>query len=114
MIHFSDRLAAAIRTRRCGACATLSQARVVRGATAPTVLRLVRAAPPQSFVVTLGFAARECGPEAQCGVAAGKAAAFVDDASCCAIDAWQAGGRDHQRAAARAAESMRSDLAHAA
>ena len=48
--------------------------------------------------------------DALAGVAAGDAAGFVVNASRSIIFAWQQAGGDYRRAAAAAAESMRSDL----
>jgi orotidine-5'-phosphate decarboxylase len=83
----------------------------VAGATAPTSLRLVRDALPHAFLLVPGYGAQGAGADALCGIAAGAAAGFVVNASRSVIFAWQEDGVDYKRAAARAAESMRSDLA---
>ena len=83
----------------------------VAGATAPTSLRLVREILPHAFLLVPGYGAQGAGPDALRGIAAGEAAGFVVNASRSIIFAWQDGDPDYKRAAARAAESMRSDLA---
>ena len=83
----------------------------VAGATAPTSLRLVREALPQAFLLVPGYGAQGAGPDALRGIATGEAAGFVVNASRSIIFAWQEGDEDYKRAAASAAESMRSDLA---
>jgi orotidine-5'-phosphate decarboxylase len=83
----------------------------VAGATSPASLRLVRDALPQAYLLVPGYGAQGAGPEALAGVAAGEAAGFVVNASRSIIFAWQDGDADHKGAAARAAESMRNDLA---
>ena len=50
------------------------------------------------------------GADALAGLAAGEAAGYVVNASRSIIFAWQDTGGDYRRAAALAAESMRSDL----
>ncbi len=85
----------------------------VAGATAPAQLRLVRAALPQAFLLVPGFGAQGAGPDELRGIAAGDAAGFVVNASRSIIFAWQKEGGDYRRAAAAAAETMRSDLSHA-
>ena len=83
----------------------------VAGATAPEQLQLVREALPHAFLLIPGYGAQGAGPDALRGIAAGEAAGFVVNASRSIIFAWQDGASDHKRAAARAAESMRNDLA---
>jgi orotidine-5'-phosphate decarboxylase len=83
----------------------------VAGATAPAQLQLVRRALPDAFLLVPGYGAQGAGPDALAGIAAGEAAGFVVNASRSIIFAWQDGPSDHKRAAARAAESMRNDLA---
>ncbi len=83
----------------------------VAGATSPAQLRLVREALPHAFLLVPGYGAQGAGAEALRGIAAGEAAGFVVNASRSIIFAWQDGSSDHKRAAARAAESMRNDLA---
>ena len=83
----------------------------VAGATSPDSLRLVREALPRAFLLVPGYGAQGGGPEALRGIAAGEATGFVVNASRSIIYAWQEGDADYKRAAARAAESMRSDLA---
>ncbi len=82
----------------------------VAGATSPTSLRLVRDALPQAFLLVPGYGAQGAGADALAGIAAGDAAGYVVNASRSIIYAWQQAGGDHRRAAAAAAESMRSDL----
>ncbi len=82
----------------------------VAGATAPAQLRLVREALPNAFLLVPGYGAQGGGAEALSGIAAGDAAGFVVNASRSIIFAWQDAGGDYRRAAAAAAESMRSDL----
>jgi len=82
----------------------------VAGATSPGSLRLVREALPHAFLLVPGYGAQGAGADALAGIAAGDAAGYVVNASRSVIYAWQDGGGDHQRAAAAAAESMRSDL----
>ena len=83
----------------------------VAGATAPASLRLVREALPHAFLLVPGYGAQGAGADALAGIAAGDAAGFVVNASRSIIYAWQDDGGDYRRAAAAAAESMRSDLA---
>ncbi len=83
----------------------------VAGATAPAQLLAVREALPHAYLLVPGYGAQGAGPEALRGIAAGEAAGFVVNASRSIIFAWQDGSSDHKRAAVRAAESMRSDLA---
>ena len=85
----------------------------VAGATSPEALRLVREALPHAFLLVPGFGAQGAGPDALKGVAAGVAAGFVVNASRSIIFAWQRDGGDYRRAAATAAESMRSGLPYA-
>ena len=82
----------------------------VAGATAPESLRLVREALPNAFLLVPGYGAQGAGADALAGIAAGDAAGFVVNASRSIIYAWQTAGGDYRRAAAAAAESMRSDL----
>ncbi len=82
----------------------------VAGATAPAQLRQVREALPNAFLLVPGYGAQGAGAEALAGIAAGDAAGFVVNASRSIIFAWQDAGGDYRRAAAAAAESMRSDL----
>ena len=82
----------------------------VAGATNPEALRLVREALPHAFLLVPGFGAQGAGPEALKGISAGDAAGFVVNASRSIIFAWQHDGGDFRRAAAAAAESMRSEL----
>jgi orotidine-5'-phosphate decarboxylase len=82
----------------------------VAGATAPEQLRLVREALPSAFLLVPGYGAQGAGADALAGLAAGEAAGFVVNASRTIIFAWQDAGGDYRRAAAAAAESMRSDL----
>jgi len=82
----------------------------VAGATAPAQLRLVREALPEAFLLVPGYGAQGAGADALAGLAVGDAAGYVVNASRSIIFAWQDAGGDHQRAAAAAAESMRSDL----
>jgi orotidine-5'-phosphate decarboxylase len=82
----------------------------VAGATAPAQLRAVREALPNAFLLVPGYGAQGGSAEALKGVAAGDAAGFVVNASRSVIFAWQQVGGDYRRAAAAAAESMRSDL----
>ncbi len=82
----------------------------VAGATAPAQLRQVREALPHAFLLVPGYGAQGAGAEALSGIAAGDAAGFVVNASRSIIFAWQDAGGDYRRAAAAAAESMRSDL----
>jgi orotidine-5'-phosphate decarboxylase len=83
----------------------------VAGATYPAQLRLVRETLPHAFLLVPGYGAQGAGPESLAGIAAGEAAGFVVNASRSIIFAWKDGSSDHKRAAARAAESMRNDLA---
>jgi orotidine-5'-phosphate decarboxylase len=83
----------------------------VAGATAPEQLRAVRESLPNAFLLIPGYGAQGAGADALRGIAAGEAAGFVVNASRSIIFAWQDGSSDHKRAAARAAESMRNDLA---
>jgi orotidine-5'-phosphate decarboxylase len=82
----------------------------VAGATAPAQLRQVREALPDAFLLVPGYGAQGAGAEALGGIATGDAAGFVVNASRSIIFAWQDAGGDYRRAAAAAAESMRSDL----
>jgi orotidine-5'-phosphate decarboxylase len=82
----------------------------VAGATAPAQLRAVREALPNAFLLVPGYGAQGGSAEALAGIAAGDAAGFVVNASRSIIFAWQDAGGDYRRAAASAAESMRSDL----
>lgn len=82
----------------------------VAGATSPTSLRLVREALPRAFLLIPGYGAQGAGPDALKGISAGDAAGVVVNASRSIIYAWQEGLGDFRRAAARAAESMRSEL----
>jgi len=82
----------------------------VAGATAPAQLRAVREVLPNAFLLVPGYGAQGAGADALAGVAAGDAAGFVVNASRSIIFAWQDAGGDYRRAAAVAAESMRSDL----
>jgi orotidine-5'-phosphate decarboxylase len=84
----------------------------VAGATSPEALRLVRAALPHAFLLVPGFGAQGAGPDALEGISAGDAAGFVVNASRSIIFAWQRVGGDFRRAAAAAAETMRSELSH--
>jgi len=84
----------------------------VAGATSTQALRLVREALPHAFLLVPGFGAQGAGPDALKGIAAGPAAGFVVNASRSIIFAWQRGGGDYRRAAAAAAESMRSELSY--
>ena len=85
----------------------------VAGATAPTSLRLVREVLPRAFLLIPGYGAQGAGADALKGIAAGEAAGFVVNASRSIIYAWQRDTGDYRRAAAGAAESMRSELAFA-
>jgi len=85
----------------------------VAGATAPTSLRLVRDVLPRAFLLIPGYGAQGAGADALKGIAAGEAAGFVVNASRSIIYAWQRDTGDYRRAAAGAAESMRSELAFA-
>jgi orotidine-5'-phosphate decarboxylase len=85
----------------------------VAGATSTEALRLVREALPHAFLLVPGFGAQGAGPDALKGIAVGPAAGFVVNASRSIIFAWQRGGGDYRRAAAAAAESMRSELSYA-
>ena len=82
----------------------------VAGATAPAQLCLVREALPNAFLLVPGYGAQGAGADALTGLAAGDAAGFIVNASRSIIFAWQDAGGDYRRAAAAAAESMRSDL----
>jgi orotidine-5'-phosphate decarboxylase len=82
----------------------------VAGATAPAQLRQVREALPNAFLLVPGYGAQGAGADALAGIAAGDAAGFVVNASRSIIFAWQDAGGDYRRAAAAAAESMRSEL----
>ena len=82
----------------------------VVGATAPTSLRLVREVLPRAFLLIPGFGAQGAEADALKGIAVGDAAGFVVNASRSIIYAWQQDPGDYQRAAAGAAESMRSEL----
>ena len=82
----------------------------VAGATAPEQLRKVRMALPDAFLLVPGYGAQGAGPDALAGIAAGSAAGYVVNASRSVIYAWQRAGGDYRRAAAAAAETMRSDL----
>jgi orotidine-5'-phosphate decarboxylase len=82
----------------------------VAGATVPAQLRLVREALPDAFLLVPGYGAQGAGADALAGIASGDAAGFVVNASRSIIFAWQNAGGDYRRAAAVAAESMRSDL----
>jgi len=83
----------------------------VAGATAPTSLAAVRQALPQAFLLVPGYGAQGGGAAAVRGLAAGDAAGLVVNASRSVIYAWQQDGGDYRRAAARAAEAMRDELA---
>ena len=96
--------------RRTSARAGYSDVGAVAGATAPEQLRLVRAALPSAFLLVPGYGAQGAGADALAGLAAGEAAGYVVNASRSIIFAWQDTGGDYRRAAALAAESMRSDL----
>jgi orotidine-5'-phosphate decarboxylase len=85
----------------------------VAGATSPQALSAVRGALPQAFLLVPGFGAQGAGPGALKGIASGDAAGFVVNASRSIIFAWQRDGGDFRRAAAAAAESMRSELPYA-
>ena len=85
----------------------------VAGATSPQALRLVREALPHAFLLVPGFGAQGAGPDALEGIAAGDAAGYVVNASRSIIYAWQRDGGDFRRAAAAAAETMRSRLPYA-
>jgi orotidine-5'-phosphate decarboxylase len=85
----------------------------VAGATSPASLRLVREALPHAFLLVPGYGAQGAGANALAGIAAGDAAGFVVNASRSIIYAWRTEATDYRRAAAAAAESMRSDLAFA-
>ena len=85
----------------------------VAGATAPTSLRLVREVLPRAFLLIPGYGVQGAGADALKGIAAGEAAGFVVNASRSIIYAWQRDAGDYRRAAAGAAESMRSELAFA-
>jgi orotidine-5'-phosphate decarboxylase len=93
-----------------GGDAGYSDVGAVAGATAPAQLRAVREALPASFLLIPGYGAQGGGAEALRGIATGEAAGFVVNASRSVIFAWQDTGGDYRRAAAGAAESMRSDL----
>ena len=82
----------------------------VVGATAPTSLRLVREVLPRAFLLIPGFGAQGAEADALKGIAVGDAAGFVVNASRSIIYAWQQDPGDYRRAAAGAAESMRSEL----
>jgi len=82
----------------------------VAGATAPTSLRLVREVLPNAFLLVPGYGAQGGAAGALAGIAAGAAAGFIVNASRSIIFAWQENGGDFQRAAAAAAESMRSQF----
>ena len=82
----------------------------VAGATSPARCAQVREALPHAFLLVPGYGAQGAGAEPLRGIAAGEAAGFVVNASRSIIYAWQDGGGDYRRAAAAAAESMRSDL----
>ena len=81
----------------------------VVGATSPTSLTAVRAVLPRAFLLVPGFGAQGGTADALAGIAAGDALGYVVNASRSVIFAWQERGGDY-RAAAEAAESMRSDL----
>ena len=85
----------------------------VAGATSPEALRLVREALPHAFLLVPGFGAQGAGPDALEGIAAGDAAGYVVNASRSIIFAWQRDGGDFRRAAAAAAETMRSEFLYA-
>ena len=95
---------------RTSATTGYSDVGAVAGATAPAPLRAVREALPHAFLLVPGFGAQGAGADALAGVAAGDAAGFVVNASRSIIFAWRERGGDYRRAAAAAAESMRSDL----
>ena len=85
----------------------------VAGATSPASLRRVREALPRAFLLIPGYGAQGAGADALTGIAAGDAAGFVVNASRSISYAWQQHGGDYRRAAAGAAETMRSELPHA-
>jgi orotidine-5'-phosphate decarboxylase len=85
----------------------------VAGATNPQALRLVREALPHAFLLVPWFGAQGAGPDALQGISAGDAFGYVVNASRSIIFAWKSDGGDYRRAAAVAAESMRSELLHA-
>ena len=66
---------------------------------------------PHAFLLVPGYGTQGAGSDALRGIAAGEAAGFVVNASRSIIFAWQDGDPDYKRAAAHAAECMRSDLA---
>lgn len=107
-LHVTD-LIAELGEAHVGA-AGYSDVGAVAGATAPAQLRLIREALPQAFLLVPGYGAQGGDAAALAGIARGDAAGYVVNASRSIIFAWRAAGGDYQRAAAAAAESMRSDL----
>jgi orotidine-5'-phosphate decarboxylase len=107
-LHVAD-LVAALGADHVGASG-YSDVGAVAGATSASSLRLVREALPHAFLLIPGYGAQGAGADALVGIASGDAAGFVVNASRSIIYAWQHDPGDYRRAAAGAAESMRSEL----
>ena len=82
----------------------------VAGATAPAQLRQVRDALPNAFLLVPGYGAQGGSADALAGIARATPPGSSSTHPAPIIFAWQDAGGDYRRAAAAAAESMRSDL----
>ena len=108
-LHVADLVARLGADARSASTATATSA---RSPARPRPTSLRRCARPcrSAFLLVPGYGAQGAGADALAGIAAGEAAGFVVNASRSIIYAWQDAGARLSRAAAAAAESMRSDL----
>ncbi|MGO8685058.1 MAG: orotidine-5'-phosphate decarboxylase [Thermoleophilia bacterium] len=107
-LHVAD-LVAELGAAHMGA-GEFSDVGAVVGATAPAALRAVRATLPHAFLLVPGYGAQGAGTRDLAGLAGGKSAGLIVNASRSILYAPPAKGEEYRLAATRAAEQMRQQL----